>query len=76
MTSRAQTRALIHTCMCAQATPFHALSDPVLASFPGVLADNHLLVEMLLKWRDLTEKVRPHFPASIYSLYILAPTIH
>lgn len=39
------------------ATPFAPVSDPVLASFPAVLADHHLLMEMLLKWTDITEKM-------------------
>ena len=39
-----------------QASPFAPLSDPVLAAFPSVLGDHHLLTEVLLKWRD-TEKM-------------------
>jgi hypothetical protein len=40
-----------------QASPFAPLSDPVLAAFPAVLADHHLLSEVLMKWNDWTEKM-------------------
>ncbi|KAG1657045.1 hypothetical protein FOA52_009240 [Chlamydomonas sp. UWO 241] len=56
-----------------QASPFGALSDPVLAAFPHVLADHHLLVEMLLKWRDLTEKMSWATDANCLSPQLLPP---
>jgi hypothetical protein len=39
------------------ASPFSVISDPVLATFPTILSDHHLLAEVLLKWNDWTEKM-------------------
>lgn len=37
--------------------PFAPLPDPVLAGFPHLLADHHVLAEFLTKWRDITTKM-------------------
>eukprot|EP00798_Chlamydomonas_sp_ICE-L_P001351 gene1351-32713_t len=43
--------------LARQATTFTAISEPVLARFPDILGDHHLLSEFLLKWRDITKKL-------------------
>ncbi|KAG2422970.1 hypothetical protein HXX76_015641 [Chlamydomonas incerta] len=40
-----------------QAGPFAAAADPVLAGFPPLLADHHLLAEFLTRWRDISTKM-------------------
>ena len=37
--------------------PFAASADPVLAAFPAILADHHVLREFLTKWKDITHKM-------------------
>lgn len=43
--------------LARQPGPFAAVSDPVLAAFPGILADHHVLREFLTKWRDMEHKM-------------------
>lgn len=43
--------------LARQPTPFAPISDPVLASFPLILADGHLLKEFLVKFSDITNKL-------------------
>ncbi|GIL65402.1 hypothetical protein Vafri_19136 [Volvox africanus] len=43
--------------LARQPGPFAAASDPVLAGFPPLLSDHHLLAEFLTRWRDLTTKM-------------------
>eukprot|EP00198_Chlamydomonas_reinhardtii_P004961 XP_001694297.1 predicted protein [Chlamydomonas reinhardtii] len=40
-----------------QAGPFAAAADPVLAGFPPLLGDHHLLAEFLTRWRDISTKM-------------------
>ncbi|KAG2426707.1 hypothetical protein HYH02_014747 [Chlamydomonas schloesseri] len=40
-----------------QAGPFAAAADPVLAGFPPLLGDHHLLAEFLTRWRDISVKM-------------------
>ena len=59
-----------------QASPFSPLSDPVLAAFPNILADHHLLVEVLLRWRDMTEKMSWGKDAGCMSPQVKQTPIH
>jgi hypothetical protein len=43
--------------LARQSGPFAAAADPVLAGFPPLLSDHHLLAEFLTRWKDLTNKM-------------------
>lgn len=56
-TSLAAYRMSLVLCLARQLGPFAAASDPVVAAFPSLLSDHHLLAEFLNKWRDITTKM-------------------
>ncbi|GFR45431.1 hypothetical protein Agub_g6810, partial [Astrephomene gubernaculifera] len=43
--------------LARQPGPFAPAADPVLAGFPALLGDHHLLAEFLTRWRDVTQKM-------------------
>lgn len=53
--------------------PFAPLPDPVLAGFPHLLADHHVLAEFLTKWRDITTKMTAILDVGCCSPDVLPP---
>ncbi|KXZ43546.1 hypothetical protein GPECTOR_87g408 [Gonium pectorale] len=72
-TALATYRMSLSLTLARQAGPFAAAADPVLAGFPPLLADHHLLSEFLTRWRDLTNKITAIMDTGCCSPDVLPP---
>ncbi|EFJ44587.1 hypothetical protein VOLCADRAFT_95212 [Volvox carteri f. nagariensis] len=75
-TALAAYRMSLSLTLARQGGPFVSAADPVLAGFPPLLSDHHLLAEFLTRWRDLTHKMTAVLDADGHRLRLVQHYCH